>query len=152
MDKEFEIPTARIEAFSDGVIAILITVMVFDLKINESIGETNFWESLESIYPKFLAYGVSFLMIAILWVNHHQLFHQIKKSERALLWYNIHLLFWMSLIPFATNLVGANPILWQATSLYSLIFLANSWSFSLLRKYVNKQNLLHKTISIQAQK
>lgn len=152
MNKLFSIPTSRIEAFSDGVIAILITIMVFDLKVNEPLLEENFWSSLESMILKFLAYGVSFLMLAILWVNHHQLFHQIRESDRPLLWYNIHLLFWMSLIPFGTNLIGSNPMLWQATSFYNLIFLMNSWSFSRLRSYVNQKNLLHEVVSPKAQK
>lgn len=152
MEKEFSIPTVRIEAFSDGVIAILITIMVFDLKVGEPLFESNFWSSMESILPKFLAYGVSFIMLAIFWVNHHQLFHQIRQSDRLLIWYNIHLLFWMSLIPFGTNLIGSNPTLWQSTSIYSLIFFLNSWSFSLLRGYVNKKNMLQESISIQAQR
>ena len=140
MSAYFPISTSRIEAFSDGVIAILITIMVFDLKFPEPITSSNFLSLLLHLFPKFMSYGVSFLMLAILWVNHHQLFHQIKHSDRVLLWYNLHLLFWMSLIPFATNSIGENPEIWQSTSLYSMLFLLNSWAFSLLRKYVNRKN------------
>ena len=152
MSAHFPISTSRIEAFSDGVIAILITIMVFDLKFTESITSSNFLSLLLHLFPKFMSYGVSFLMLAILWVNHHQLFYQIKHSDRVLLWYNLNLLFWMSLIPFATNSIGENPEIWQSTSLYSMLFLLNSWAFSLLRKYVNRKNLLHDSISDQAQR
>lgn len=152
MSKHFPISTSRIEAFSDGVIAIIITVMVFDLKITEAIDENNFWKTIVTMLPKFLSYFLSFLVVAILWVNHHQLFHQIKHSDRSLLWYNLHLLFWMSLIPFATSLIGTNPFLWHATAFYSLIFLFNSWAFALLRKYVNRKELLHESISLEAQR
>ncbi|RIW15641.1 DUF1211 domain-containing protein [Algoriphagus lacus] len=152
MSTHFPITTSRIEAFSDGVIAIIITVMVFDLKITEAISEDDFWKAIVNLLPKLLSYVVSFLVLAILWVNHHQLFHQIKHSDGALLWYNLHLLFWMSLIPFATSLIGANPGLWHATAFYSLIFLFNSWAFALLRKYVNRKELLHESISLEAQR
>lgn len=152
MSKHFPISTSRIEAFSDGVIAIIITVMVFDLKITEAIAGDDFWKAIVNMLPNLLSYVLSFLVLAILWVNHHQLFHQIKHSDGALLWYNLHLLFWMSLIPFATSLIGANPVLWHATAFYSLIFLFNSWAFALLRKYVNRKELLHESISLEAQK
>lgn len=118
-----QISTSRIEAFSDGVIAIILTIMVFDLKLHEIPTDKTVWNELTLLVPKFVSYAISFLMLAIMWVNHHQLFHQIKYTDRKLLWYSIHLLFWMSLIPFGTNFIGVNPMLWQAS-----FFLASSFS------------------------
>lgn len=87
------LPTNRIEALSDGVMAILITVMVFDLKFQVAPEPHLFNQALLELLPKFVSYSVSFLILAIMWVNHHQLFHQIRHTDRRLLWYNIHLLF-----------------------------------------------------------
>ena len=138
-----QISTARLEAFSDGVIAILITVMVFDLKLQEIPTGNNVWSEMTKLLPKFISYTVSFLTLAIMWVNHHQLFHQIKQVDRRLLWYNIQLLFWMSFVPFGTNFIGANHLLWQASFFYGIIFFMNALSFTFLRNYVNKNDLLH---------
>jgi uncharacterized membrane protein len=145
-----QIPTSRMEAFSDGVIAIIITVMVFDLKLQEIPTDKTVWSELLKLTPKFISYAISFLMLSIMWVNHHQLFHQIKYTDRKLLWYSIHLLFWMSLIPFGTNLIGANPMLWQASFFYGIIFFMTAMSFTLLRNYVIKTNLLHDSINKQS--
>lgn len=142
-----QIPTSRIEAFSDGVIAIIITVMVFDLKLQEIPTDKTVWTELIKIAPKFISYAISFLMLAIMWVNHHQLFHQIKHTDRKLLWYSIHLLFWMSIIPFGTNFIGANPMLWQASFFYGIIFFMSALSFKILRNYVIQNNLLYETIN-----
>jgi uncharacterized membrane protein len=89
-------------------------------------------------------------MLAIMWVNHHQLFYQIKHTDRKLLWYSIHLLFWMSIIPFGTNFIGANTILWQASFFYAIIFFMCVLSFTMLRSYVLKKDLLHESISKEA--
>lgn len=145
-----QIPTSRIEAFSDGVIAIIITVMVFDLKLQEIPTDKTVWSELLKLTPKFISYSISFIMLAIMWVNHHQLFHQIKHTDRNLLWYSIHLLFWMSIIPFCTNFIGANPLLWQTSSFYSIIFFMSALSFTMLRNYVLKKHLLHDSISKEA--
>lgn len=145
-----QIPTSRIEAFSDGVIAIIITVMVFDLKLQEIPTDKTVWSELIKLTPKFISYTISFLMLAIMWVNHHQLFHQIKHTDRILLWYSIHLLFWMSIVPFVTNFIGANPLLWQASFFYGINFFMSAVSFTILRNYVLKNNLLHENISKEA--
>ena len=145
-----QLSTGRVEAFSDGVIAILITIMVFDLKLqNIPTGQT-VWTELLKLLPQFTSYTISFLMLAIMWVNHHQLFHQIKHSDRALLWYSIHLLFWMSLIPFGTHFIGANHLLWQASFFYGLNFFMCAFSFTLLRNYVIERCLLYENINKQA--
>jgi uncharacterized membrane protein len=145
-----QIPTSRIEAFSDGVIAIIITVMVFDLKLQEIPTDKTVWSELLKLAPRFISYAISFLMLAIMWVNHHQLFHQIKHSDRKLLWFSINLLFWMSLVPFGTNFIGANPMIWQASFFYGIIFFMSALSFTTLRNYVIKNNMLHDGVSKHA--
>lgn len=145
-----QIPTSRIEAFSDGVIAIIITVMVFDLKLQEIPTDKTVWSELLKLTPKFISYSISFIMLAIMWVNHHQLFHQIKHTDRNLLWYSIHLLFWMSIIPLCTNFIGANPLLWQTSSFYGIIFFMSALSFTMLRNYLLKKHLLHDRFSKEA--
>lgn len=150
MNAHNHIPTTRIEAFSDGVIAIIITVMVFDLKLIDLPSAQTVWIELLKLAPKFLSYTISFFTVAILWMNHHQLYHQIKHSDRQLLWYSLHLLFWMSFIPFCTNFIGANPLLWQASFFYGLVFFMSALSFTWLRNYVIKADVLHDTINKQA--
>lgn len=132
---------SRIEAFSDGVIAIIITVMVFDLKLESEFININ--EQLLGLVPKFISYIVSFLMISIMWINHHQLFHQIKHTDRKLLWLNIMLLFGMSLIPFVTNLIGSNPFLWQSSFCYGIVFMFNAIAFTVIRSHIVKVELLN---------
>jgi uncharacterized membrane protein len=96
--------TNRIEAFSDGVIAVIITIMVLELKVPRDTTLT----SLRSIVPQFLAYLLSFLVVAIMWVNHHHLLHAARHADARLLWSNNNLLFWMSLVPFVTAYMGNN--------------------------------------------
>ncbi len=148
-NKIVEIPTSRIEAFSDGVLAIIITVMVFDLKVPEMSGATPKgidWMLIEEVLPKFISYAFSFTVLAIMWVNHHQLFHQISRSDRNLLWLNVNLLFWTSLVPFSTNFIGTYPDVPFAVSMYGCLFFMNSVSFFLLRHYASgKANLLKTT-------
>lgn len=146
------ISTNRIEAFSDGIIAIIITIMIFDIKLQDIPTDKNVWKELLNLLPKFVSYIISFIMLAVMWVNHHQLFHQIKNTDRKLLWFNIHLLFWMSIIPFGTNFIGANPLLWQSSFFYGIIFFMAALSFTLLRDYVVKAKLLHETISLTGQR
>jgi uncharacterized membrane protein len=147
MKHPYIISTGRLEAFSDGVIAIIITVMVFDLKFPNIPTEQTIWNDLQPLIPRFLSYALSFLMLAIMWVNHHQLFHQIKHTDHKLLWLNINLLFWMSLIPFSTHFLGSNPALPYASFVYGLIFFANALSFTLIRNHVSgKSKLLQESI------
>jgi len=94
----------RVEAFSDGVIAIIVTIMVLELKAPENASIT----SLLAIWPTMLAYALSFLVVAIMWVNHHHILRTAKRPDAALLWSNNLLLFWMSLIPFVTRYLGDN--------------------------------------------
>jgi uncharacterized membrane protein len=93
----------RLEAFSDGVIAILITIMVLEFKTPDG----HDWTALRSLGPKLCAYVLSFVIIGIYWSNHHHMIHMTERVNGAILWMNLHLLFWLSLIPFGTAWVGA---------------------------------------------
>jgi uncharacterized membrane protein len=137
------ISTTRLEAFSDGVIAIILTVMVFDLKITEPVSKDTVWTQLYILFPKFISYCISFVVLAIMWINHHQLFHQIKNADGKLIWLNINLLFWMSIVPLVTNFIGNNPLLWQPSFFYGIVFALSAFSFTLLRKHAIDANLLH---------
>lgn len=94
----------RLEAFSDGVLAIIITIMVLEFKVPEG----NELRSLWPLWPKFLSYILSFTYIAIYWNNHHHMMHAVSRVSGGVLWTNIHLLFWLSLVPFATAWMGEN--------------------------------------------
>jgi len=105
----------RLEAFSDGVIAIIITIMVLELKIPHGQVEVHgkmvdgaSWEALIHLWPNFLSYLLSFVMLGIYWGNHHHLIHTIHEVRGGILWANLHLLFWLSLMPFATAWMGEN--------------------------------------------
>lgn len=146
----YHFSSQRLEAFSDGVVAILITVMVFDLKLPEGTQLAGSFVPFAPLLIKLGVYALSFLMLGIMWVNHHQLLHQIKAANHGLLWYNLHLLFWMSLVPLAAHLVGNYPQAWAAAGSYGLIFAACAQSFSLLRRYARKHQLLHERLSTEA--
>lgn len=107
----------RLEAFSDAVIAIIITIMVLELKVPH---ETT-WDALLKLWPVFLSYTVSFLMLGIYWGNHHHLVHTIKEVRGGILWANLHLLFWLSLVPFATAWMGENHFEKITVASYALI-------------------------------
>ncbi|HYW39655.1 MAG TPA: TMEM175 family protein [Terriglobales bacterium] len=120
--------TNRLEAFSDGVIAVIITIMVLELKVPSDTTLT----SLRSLAPQFLSYLLSFLVVAIMWVNHHHLLHSARRVDALLLWSNNTLLFWMSLVPFVTAYMGNNPRDPRAVALYGVVLSLCSASFLLL--------------------
>lgn len=135
----FKMPKNRIEAFSDGVIAIIITIMVLELRLPEmkdNFTDSDVWNAIMTLIPKLLSYLLSFVVVAILWINHHALFDKIPHINSALVWYNAFLLFVMSLIPLPTAFLAENPKLEQATIFYGFILFLNAFAFSLLRRYV----------------
>lgn len=121
--------TNRIEAFSDGVMAIIITIMVLELKAPHDPTPV----SLVRMWPTFFAYVLSFLIIAIYWVNHHHLIHMAGRVDAMILWANINLLFWISLMPWVTVYLGDNHALPFPVALYAAVSLAGAVSFFLLR-------------------
>ncbi len=135
----FSMSKNRIEAFSDSVIAIIITIMVLELHIpelKESFTEQDVWGVLLALVPKLLAYLLSFIVVAIMWLNHHSLFDKIPHSSSKLVWYNAFLLFAMSLIPLPTAFLAEHPMLYQASMFYGLIMFFNALAFFLMRRYI----------------
>lgn len=122
--------TGRLEAFSDGVLAIIITIMVLEMKVPHGAE----WAILEPILPKFISYILSFIYIGIYWNNHHHLFHAIQKVNGKVLWANLFLLFTLSLIPFTTGWMGENHFESNPVALYGLNLLACAFAFVLLEK------------------
>jgi len=131
-----EMTTSRLEAFSDGVIAIIVTIMVLELRAPAQPT----WPALLRVAPIFISYGLSFLVVAIMWVNHHHLIHAVRSVTTRLLWSNLNLLFWMSLVPFVTDFVGKNYRAPMAVSLYGLDLALCGSSFYLLRTELIRQD------------
>ena len=118
----------RMEAFSDGVLAIIITIMVLELKVPH--GEE--WTALSPLLPVLFSYVLSFIYIGIYWNNHHHLLHATRHVSGGTLWANLHLLFWLSLLPFVTGWVGENHFSALPTSMYGLVLLMASLAYWLL--------------------
>ena len=136
----FNMNKTRIEAFSDGVIAIIITIMVLELHLPELEGDLSgrdVWRALATLLPELFSYLLSFVVVAILWVNHHALFDKIPHSTSRLVWYNTALLFVMSLIPLPTAFLAAHPWMPQAVVCYGFVMFLNALAFLLLRRYVD---------------
>ncbi len=137
------IATNRVEAFSDCVISIAITIMVFDIKLPDNIMHLSNKRELKELLvlsPQLVAYLFSFTVLGIMWLNHHHLFHMIRKADEKFLWLNLHLLFWLSLIPFPTNLLGAAPDLSYSAAIYGIVLFMSSFAFMLLRRYAIRHN------------
>ena len=121
--------TARLEAFSDGVIAILITIMVLELKVPHG----DDWPALRQTVFTLLMYVLSFVYLGIYWSNHHHMFHATQHVSGAVLWANLHLLFWLSLIPFMTTWMGENHFSSLPTALYGGVLLAAAIAYTILQ-------------------
>ncbi len=123
---------ARLEAFSDGVIAILITIMVLELKVPQ--GAT--LQVLRPLLPIALSYVLSFVNIGIYWNNHHHMLHTAERVNGKILWANLHLLFWLSLIPFTTGWMGENHAAALPTSVYGLVLFCAAIAYTILQKAI----------------
>lgn len=126
----------RIEAFSDGVIAIIITIMVLELKVPHG----NTLPDLIPLLPVFLSYVLSFIYVGIYWNNHHHMFVVVKKINGAVLWANLHLLFWLSTIPFATAWMGENHFAPATMAVYGFVLLMNGVAYTILTMLLIKQH------------
>jgi uncharacterized membrane protein len=125
----------RLEAFSDGVIAILITIMVLELKIPHGAD----LESLRPLLPVFLTYVLSFIYLGIYWNNHHHTFHTTDRINGKILWANMNLLFWLSLIPFTTGWMGENHSAPLPTAVYGVVLLLAAGSYTILQSLIIAQ-------------
>ena len=138
--------TLRLEIFSDAVIAIILTIMVLELKLpafNTGQTEHRIENHLLELLPHIGAYVFSFIMIGILWFNHHHLFYLLEKTDNFLLGQNLFFLFWMSLIPFVTGTMGADPLIALSTALYGFILLMTTLTLSYMRSYTIRKKLVH---------
>ncbi len=123
---------ARMEAFSDGVIAIIITIMVLEMKVPH--GDN--WHDLSPVLSVFLSYVLSFVYVGIYWNNHHHMLHTVSRVTGAILWANLHLLFWLSLFPFATGWMGENHFTPVPTALYGMVLLMAAIAYYLLQQAI----------------
>ena len=121
-------PKSRLEAFSDGVIAVIITIMVLEMKVPHGTDLA----SLAPLWPVFLAYVLSFVYVGIYWNNHHHLFLACQRVNGSILWANLHLLFWLSLIPFVTGWMSENHFAALPVAAYGIVLLMSGFSFVLL--------------------
>jgi uncharacterized membrane protein len=126
----------RLAAFSDGVIAIIITIMVLELKIPHGAD----WTALARVAPSFVAYVLSFIYLAIYWNNHHHLLHTVARVDGLILWTNSHLLFWLSLIPAATAWMGENFLAPLPTALYGASLLMPAIAYYLLQRAILRKH------------
>ncbi len=122
--------TTRLEAFSDAVIAIIMTIMVLELHIPEHEVE---WEALRPLVPTFLTYSLSFVYLGIYWNNHHHLLHSTNRVNGKVLWANLHLLFWLSLTPFVTGWMGQNDFATAPTAAYGIVLLLSAIAYYVLQ-------------------
>ena len=134
----------RLVAFSDGVLAIIITIMVLELKVPHGAD----FSALRPLVPVFLSYVLSFVYVAIYWNNHHHLFYVTERVNGATLWANVHLLFWLSLIPFTTGWMGENHLAPVPTAIYGINLLACALAYTILQKQITA---LHGQDSLLAQ-
>ncbi len=136
----------RLEAFSDGVLAIIITIMVLELKVPHGTD----LKELEPVLPVFLSYILSFIYVGIYWNNHHHMMHAVQKVNGGILWANLHLLFWLSLIPFVTGWLGENHFAELPMALYGVVLLMAAIAYFILQNRIlavqGKDSLLAKAL------
>src|SRR5437764_551010 len=122
----------RLEAFSDGVIAILITIMVLELRVPHGAD----WAALRPLLPVFLTYVLSFVNLGIYWNNHHHMLHATERINGKILWANLHLLFWLSLVPFVTGWMGENHFASLPTAVYGAVMLLAAVAYTILLRTI----------------
>jgi uncharacterized membrane protein len=133
----------RLAAFSDGVIAIIITIMVLELKAPHAAD----WAALTDLIPNFLSYALSFVYVAIYWNNHHHLLHTVTRVDGLILWANAHLLFWLSLVPLTTAWVGEHYLAPAPTALYGVSLLLPATAYYLLQKAIMRRHGADSTLA-----
>ena len=124
--------SGRLEAFSDAVIAIIITIMVLELSIPHEGG----WDALRPLVPKFLTYALSFVFLGIYWNNHHHLLQVVERVNGKILWANLHLLFWLSLTPFVTGWMGENGLAPPTVAAYGVVLLLAAIAYFILQTLI----------------
>jgi len=137
----------RLEAFSDGVIAVIITIMVLEMKVPHGAD----WQALRPVLPVFLSYVLSFVYLGIYWNNHHHMLHTVQRVNGSVLWANLHLLFWLSLVPFVTGWMGENHFAALPTALYGVVLFIAAVAYWILQNRIiavggGKEALLAKAV------
>jgi len=141
---------SRLEAFSDGVLAIAITLLVLEIKVPHLVAPDDAREALAALValgPKFLGYLLSFLFIAVFWVNHHRFFRLVKQVDAGLLWVNILLLLALSFIPFPTGLIGEYPSNPTGLALFAIVLMVAGIAFNLMWRHAESRGLFHAHVS-----
>jgi len=133
----------RLAAFSDGVIAIIITIMVLELKVPHGAD----WATVRGVAPNFVAYVLSFVYLAIYWNNHHHMLHTVTRVDGLILWANSHLLFWLSLVPAATGWMGENFLAPLPTAVYGISLLMPAIAYNLLQRTIVHQQGEHSVLA-----
>jgi uncharacterized membrane protein len=126
----------RLEAFSDGVIAIIITIMVLELKVPHGVS----FDALVPLAPVFFSYVLSFIYVGIYWNNHHHTLHAVSHVSGGMLWANLHLLFWLSLVPFVTGWMGENHFAALPVALYGVVLFMAGMAYALLLRCLRSRN------------
>jgi uncharacterized membrane protein len=138
--------SSRLEAFSDGVIAIIITIMVLELKVPHGANVA----ALAPLIPNFLSYVLSFIYVGIYWNNHHHMLHTVEEVTGRILWANLHLLFWLSLFPITTAWIGENHLAAAPSALYGLVLLMAAVAYWILQQVIiavqGPESLLKKAV------
>lgn len=145
MTENTTIPKNRIEAFSDGVIAIIITIMVLEMKVPH--GDS--FISLKPIIPIFFCYVLSFMYLGIYWNNHHHLLHAVKHASAGIMWANLHLLFWLSLIPFVTGWMGENLGTHGPAALYGIVLLMAAIAYFTLQGFIIRSHGKNSALAVK---
>jgi len=135
--------TTRLEAFSDGVLAIIITIMVLELKVPHGADV----ENLKPLIPQFLSYVISFVYLGIYWNNHHHMLQTVERATGGILWANLHLLFWLSLVPVATGWMGENFLHPLPTALYGVVLLLAGVAYFILQNVIIRIQGVQSTLS-----
>jgi uncharacterized membrane protein len=130
----------RLEAFSDGVLAIIITIMVLEIKVPHGTD----WNELIKLLPVFFSYVISFLLVGIYWGNHHHMLYTVTQVNSAIIWSNLNLLFWLSLVPFATGWMGENHFAPNTIIVYAILLIVCGLSYSVLQNIIIKSGLAQK--------
>jgi len=153
--EKIRITTDRIEFFSDAVIAIIITLMILEIKLPKIEGATSTWDvihQLACLWPNLFAFIISFAILAVFWVNHHQFYKAVDRSDWKLLWYNMHFLFWCSLIPLSTALLAEHYDIPFINALYGLNLLLAGGAFALMSGHARRRELFIENLTSKIHK
>jgi uncharacterized membrane protein len=145
--------TSRIETFSDAIIAIAMTILILEVHVPQLVDTSTYSviQGLLTVLPHFLSFALSFVTLAVIWVNHHTFFHELRGTDAALQWYNNHLMFWVCVIPFVTAFLGTHPFVPLVVALYGAVMTMMAIAFTVMVCYVFfKTDLLPEAVSLRA--